>query len=159
MKRAIYFYFMVIATVGIFGPTHSWSSTSAVTAEQNQQIIREFVAAWSRLDADELVTYFTADGTYYNMPIAPVSGEENLREFIGNFLQSWDKTDWEILNIMAHGDVVFVERIDRTVVAGRQVDLPCVGVFEMENGKIKMWRDYFDMATFTNAVQPSQDAP
>jgi len=37
------------------------------------------------------------------MPIAPVSGEENLHEFIGNFLQSWDKTDWEILNIMAHG--------------------------------------------------------
>jgi len=49
------------------------------------------------------VTYFTAGGTYDNMPIAPVSGEENLREFIGNFLQSWDKTDWEILNIMAHG--------------------------------------------------------
>jgi len=26
----------------------------------------------------------------------------------------------------------------------------------MENGKIKMWRDYFDMATFTNAVQPTR---
>jgi len=63
MKRAVYCYFMAIVTIAIFGQTNSWSNTSAVTAEQNQQIIREFVAAWSRLDADELVTYFTAGGT------------------------------------------------------------------------------------------------
>ena len=30
-----------------------------------------------------------------------------------------------------------------------KVDLPCCGVFEMEDGKIRVWRDYFDMATFT----------
>ena len=33
------------------------------------------------------------------------------------------------------------------------VDLPCTGVFVMENGKIKIWRDYFDLATFQNAAQ------
>ena len=115
----------------------------------NEQIIRDFIGAWSRLDVDELVTYFAEDGTYYNMPIEPVSGHDNLRGFIGNFLASWEKTDWEILNILAEGDLVIAERVDRTVVAGREVDLPCVGVFEMENGKIKVWRDYFDMASFT----------
>lgn len=120
----------------------------------NERIIREFIAAWSRLDAAELVTYFTEDGTYYNMPIQPVTGRENLQGFIHNFLSAWEKTDWEILNIVADGDLVFAERVDRTVVAGRKVDLPCVGVFEMENGKIKMWRDYFDMATYTEGAQP-----
>lgn len=119
----------------------------------NEQVIREFIAAWSRLDAEELVTYFTEDGTYYNMPIQPVSGRENLQGFIHNFLQSWEQTEWEILNIVAQGDLVMAERMDRTVVAGRTVDLPCVGVFEMENGKIKVWRDYFDMATFTGGAQ------
>jgi limonene-1,2-epoxide hydrolase len=34
----------------------------------------------------------------------------------------------------------------------KAMDLPCTGVFEMENGKIKVWRDYFDMATFTTAM-------
>ncbi len=28
------------------------------------------------------------------------------------------------------------------------VDLPCTGVFELESGKIKVWRDYFDFATY-----------
>ncbi len=121
--------------------------------QSNEQIIRDFIAAWSRLEAQELVTYFAEDGTYYNMPTAPVSGHANLQAFIHGFLKSWDKTDWEIINILAQGDLVIAERMDRTVVAGRKVDLPCVGIFEMEDGKIKVWRDYFDLATFTGAVQ------
>ena len=28
----------------------------------------------------------------------------------------------------------------------------CCGVFEMEEGKIKVWRDYFDLATFSKAA-------
>ncbi len=36
----------------------------------NEQIVTEFINAWSRLDPDELVTYFTEDGTYHNMSIS-----------------------------------------------------------------------------------------
>ncbi len=50
---------------------------------------------------------------------------------------------------MGAGDVVIAEGLDRTEVGDIKVDLPCCGVFEMEGGKIKVWRDYFDMATFT----------
>ena len=32
------------------------------------------------------------------------------------------------------------------------VNLPCFGIFEIADGKIAEWRDYFDMATFTNAM-------
>ena len=121
---------------------------------ENERIVREFVAAWSRLDVDELVDYFAPDGTYYNMPSAPVTGHENLRNFIGGFIRTWEKTDWEIINLMADGDIVMVERMDRTVVGGRTVELPCFGLIEMENGKIKMWRDYFDLATYVDGITP-----
>lgn len=47
---------------------------------------------------------------------------------------------------MSKGNVVIAERLDRTVAMGKNVDLPCCGVFEMENGKIKVWRDYFEWA-------------
>ena len=118
----------------------------------NEQIIRDFIAAWSRLDVDELVSYFTPDGTYYNMPARPVSGHEDLKTFIGRFIAGWEKTDWEILNLLADGDIVMAERMDRTVAGGKPVDLPCFGIFEMRDGKIAVWRDYFDMATYTRAV-------
>ena len=118
----------------------------------NEKIVREFVAAWSNLNADELVAYFTEDGVYHNMPAQPVSGHDNLRSFISGFLRDWEKTDWEILNLLAGGDIVMVERIDRTVAAGKAVELPCFGIFKMKEGKITVWRDYFDMSTYINGL-------
>ena len=118
----------------------------------NEEIIRDFIDAWSRLSVKELVAYFSEDGIYHNMPAGPVAGHEALRTFIGAFVANWENTDWEIINLLAHGDIVVVERMDRTVAAGKPVDLPCCGVFEMKNGKIAVWRDYFDMATYIKAL-------
>ena len=114
----------------------------------NVQIIRGFVSAWSNLDAEELVSYFAEDGIYHNMPAQPVQGSENLKLFIGGFIAKWTNTTWELLNIEGSGNVVIAERLDKTEVGNIKIDLPCCGVFEMEDGKIKVWRDYFDMATF-----------
>lgn len=120
--------------------------------QNNETIIREFLAAWSRLDADKLVSYFTDDGIYHNMPIAPVQGQAALKAFISNFLRDWTETEWDVRVLISSGDTVVAERIDRTQIGERAVDLPCCGVFEMENGKIKVWRDYFDMATYTREI-------
>ena len=124
---------------------------SSIVSE-NEKIIREFIAAWSNLDAPELASYFTDDGVYHNMPSGAVQGRENIEQFIGGFIRPWESTDWEILNLVVDGDVVIVERLDKTVVAGNPVDLPCLGIFELENGKIKVWRDYFDLSTYTDAL-------
>ena len=124
--------------------------------KSNEEIVRDFIAAWSRLDADELVEFFTPDGTYHNMMNKPVSGRDNLRGFIGGFIKSWTATNWDILNIVAKGDVVIAERLDRTKVGDKDVDLPCCGVFEMSDGKIRIWRDYFDLATYTRAIVPAK---
>ena len=118
----------------------------------NEAIVRDFIAAWSRLNADELVEFFTPDGTYHNMMAKPVSGHDDLRRFIGGFIGRWSATSWEIVNLVGHGDLVIAERVDRTRLGDKQVELPCCGVFEMAGGKIKAWRDYFDLATYTRAV-------
>lgn len=118
----------------------------------NAAIIREFVAAWSRLDAAELAAYFAPDGIYHNMPASRVQGREAIQAFIAGFIKPWTATEWDLINIAASGDVVFTERLDRTRVGERTVDLPCCGVFEMQDGKIKVWRDYFDLQTYTKAL-------
>jgi limonene-1,2-epoxide hydrolase len=119
----------------------------------NVAIVREFIEAWSTLDPEKLAGYFTDDGTYYNMPTQPVSGRDNVQTFIAGFLATWTETQWDILNIMGEGGVVIAERLDRTRTSQGDVDLPCVGVFEMEDGRIKLWRDYFDLSTFVNAMK------
>jgi limonene-1,2-epoxide hydrolase len=121
-------------------------------SEENEDVIRRFVEAWSRLDAKELSSFFTVDGIYHNMPIAPIVGREKVEEFIVGFSSSWTETTWDLLNISSRGNIVFAERLDRTRSGDKSVDLPCVGVFELEDGKIKVWRDYFDFATYGNAM-------
>jgi limonene-1,2-epoxide hydrolase len=119
---------------------------------KNETVIREFIQAWSRLNPVELAGYFTDDGIYQNMPIEPVQGREKIEEFIRGFLSSWTETHWDIVNIISEGDLVVAERVDRTMVQEKSVELSCVGVFVLEEGKIKVWRDYFDLGTYMNAM-------
>jgi limonene-1,2-epoxide hydrolase len=128
------------------------SPIQSVDARENERIITEFIAAWSRLDPAELAGFFADDGVYHNMPSAPVQGRANVESLIRGFSADWTETTWDIVTIMSSGDVVIAERVDRTSAGGRSVDLPVVGVFEMEEGKIKVWRDYFDLATYTRAM-------
>jgi limonene-1,2-epoxide hydrolase len=118
----------------------------------NAEIIRDFVTAWSRLDPKELAGYFAEDGVYHNMPMGPVGGRDSVEQLIRGFIASWTETSWEIVSMAAEGDLVFVERLDRTAAGEKTVDLPCLGVFELEDGKIKVWRDYFDLGTYTRAL-------
>lgn len=118
----------------------------------NAEIVTKFIRTWSTLDVDRIVEFFAEDGVYYNMPIAPVSGKAALRPFIAAFLKDWTATEWEVLNIVESGNVVIAERVDRIKSGGKSIELPCCGVFELEGGKIKVWRDYFDMATYTRAM-------
>lgn len=81
-----------------------------------------------------------------------VQGQNNIQQFISGFIRPWESTDWEIVSLVADGDLVMVERLDKTVVAGSPVNLLCLEYFELENGKIKIWRDYFDLSTYTTAL-------
>ena len=119
----------------------------------NAQLVEDFCKAWSRLDPSELAAYFAEDGIYHNMPAGPVQGRADIEQFIRAFAGSWSKTDWEILHLLESGDLVIAERVDRTLAGDKSVDLPCTGVFEIRDGKIAVWRDYFDLATYTRAME------
>jgi limonene-1,2-epoxide hydrolase len=119
----------------------------------NERIVRDFIAAWSRLDPAELAAFFTDHGCYHNIPTAPVRGRDKVEQFIRGFTANWTATQWDIVSIAAVGDRVYAERLDRTRTKQGDVDLPCLGVFEMENGRIREWRDYFDLSTFMKAMQ------
>jgi limonene-1,2-epoxide hydrolase len=60
----------------------------------------------------------------------------------------------KILKSVHDGNVVFNERVDTIVMEnGKKVDIPVAGMFELnDSGKIKVWRDYFDLATFTKQM-------
>lgn len=113
-----------------------------------ETVVRDFCAAWSRRDIDELLGYFADDAVYHNMPLAPVSGKDGIREILNLFVPPTSRIEFEIRHVASRGPIVFTERVDRFTVEGRTVALPVAGVFEIRDGKIAAWRDYFDLATW-----------
>ena len=120
-------------------------------------IVREFCAAWTELDIDRICSFFTDDATYHNIPIAPVTGRDAIRATIEGFTQGAERVEFRIGAIAADGDTVMTERVDVFVLPGATVELPVMGTFELRGGKIAAWRDYFDLAQFTNQL-PSASA-
>ena len=57
-----------------------------------------------------------------------------------------------VINIAADGPVVMTERVDLFTLPGRSFELPVMGTFEVSDGKINAWRDYFDMNQFTSRM-------
>ena len=102
--------------------------------ESNEQVIRAFLAAWSRLDAHELAGYFTEDAVYHNMPTSAAVGREEVEARIARFIGGWTATRWDVMNVAVNGDVVMVERVDRTTAGAKQGDLPCTRVLVLRGG-------------------------
>lgn len=124
-------------------------------ARTPEQLVTEFCAAWSRHDADELVTYFAPDAVYHNMPSAPVTGREAIRASIARFAGSWREVEFRLLGIASSGPTVFTERLDVIRTATGAIDLPVAGVFEVQDDLITHWRDYFDLETFRKGLAPA----
>jgi limonene-1,2-epoxide hydrolase len=119
-----------------------------LSAQQQAETVSKFVAAFNRKDVDAIMAFFAEDAVYHNMPAQPVKGTAAIRRAIEGFLNPASKVDWEILRIAEAGTTVLTERVDRFVISGKEVVLPVMGTFELRDGKITAWRDYFDMATW-----------
>ena len=113
-----------------------------------ETIVREFCAAWDRRDVEALLTWFAPDATYHNMPLEPVRGHAAIREVLNVFVPPASSIHFEVLAVASRGNLVFTERVDHFTVAGKKVALPVAGVFEVRDGKIVAWRDYFDMGSY-----------
>ena len=116
---------------------------------RNLETVRSFISAFGRNDLDEIMSFFSADCVYHNMPIEPARGLEATRAMLEGFSSMARQVEW-ILHQIAEtpGGVVLTERTDRFEIGGRWVELPVMGSFELRGGKIAAWRDYFDLAQF-----------
>ena len=120
------------------------------------ELVRTFIKHIESKDLDSACALMTDDCEYDNVPMAKVFGVEAVKQVLGPFTAGCSEIDWVIVRQSSAGDmtsgVVLNERVDRFKMGDRWVELPLAGVFEVKNGKIALWRDYFDLATFQKAM-------
>ena len=113
----------------------------------NILLIRQFLEACVRADLDEFASYFCEDAIWWNSPWPPVSGRAAIRETLRIGASRMTALPWEINHIMADDNIVMTERVDHFQVGDNCVSMPCMGIFELRDGKIAAWRDYWDLRT------------
>jgi limonene-1,2-epoxide hydrolase len=100
----------------------------------------------------------STDFEYDNVPMGKAFGPQGLRDTLTGFFGMCTGIDWEIIRQTSTGSAqhgtVLNEREDRFEIHGRWVTLPVAGIFEIRDGLITLWRDYFDKATLLDAMTP-----
>lgn len=114
------------------------------------EIVNRFIAAIEAKDIDAAVALAADDISYENMPMAPIVGRAGLAATLGGFLSSAAGVEWRILSQWEIGRTIINERLDRFQIGDGWLELPIAGVFHVDaDDRITLWRDYFDMATYT----------
>ncbi len=124
----------------------------------NTQIVLDFIDAWNRMDMDAVIDALTDDIVYDNIPMERLEGKAVVEPALRHGMELTG-VDWEVLSIAENGNKVLTERIDNFLLPGDyKLVMPVMGTFEIENGKIRAWRDYFDLATLTSQMEKAQAA-
>ena len=117
--------------------------------------VNTFIAAIERRDLVAALALAASDIVYDNVPLASVQGADAVRATLGPFLSGATSVEFRLLRQAEQGNLVLNERLDRFELGGRWIEIAVAGVFEINpDGKIGLWRDYFDRGQFEAAMAP-----
>lgn len=109
-----------------------------------EEIVRAEIAAWGRNDVDEVMSHFAQDAAFDIGPSYPrLKGRDAIHKMMKAFFDRGTCVDLEIRHLAVDGNVVMMERHDHWIVDGKQTSWPVMGAYQVQDGKITAWREYF----------------
>lgn len=113
--------------------------------------VTAFLEALEHLDVDAALALADQEMVYQNVPLPPARGtaavEKQLR-FLEKYCSGFEA---RIHHMGVDGAFVLTERTDILKVRSWSAEFWVCGTFEVRDGRIVLWRDYFDWMTFLAA--------
>ena len=117
------------------------------------ETVTAFIQAIERIDVDAAVAMLAEDVSYENVPMQPIAGRDGVRAALNSFLGAATEVDWPVSSQLQSGNRVANERVDRFKIGDGWLEMPVAGFFDVDDdGLITLWRDYFDLATYTDQM-------
>jgi limonene-1,2-epoxide hydrolase len=124
-----------------------------MTMTASGDVVTAFIAAIEAKDLDTAMALVTDDVSYENVPMSPIVGREAVRAALEGFLAMAAAVDWQVSRQMVSDNAVANERLDRFQIGDGWLEMPVAGFFEVtDDGQISLWRDYFDLPTYTTQL-------
>lgn len=108
-------------------------------------VVKDLCAAIGRKDRVTVERLLDDSVVYHNIGSPPAIGKEATLAAVQFQLDMFDPIEFRLTNIAADGDTVLTERIDFITANGVTAPVPVMGTFDVRDGQIVAWRDYFDM--------------
>jgi limonene-1,2-epoxide hydrolase len=113
------------------------------------ELVTALVRACEARDLDRVCSLVTDDIEYDNVPMGKVYGPDGVRKVLSaGVTQEATDIEWRILEQIEQGDIVMNERVDCFLVNDTWIEIPIAALFKVRDGKICLWRDYFDLDTY-----------
>jgi len=141
----------------------------------NIDAAKAYIAAWNARDPDAVVATLTSEGTYEDPGTGGPIGGDALKGYIGGLLAAFPDLSFELASIADAGpSTVAFQWIMRGTNSGslnglpptnKPIEVPGADFCEVENGKLKSVRGYFDGGAVPRqigldiVVQPSEIGP
>jgi limonene-1,2-epoxide hydrolase len=134
------------------------SAAAADTDAQKFATVRQMIEAWNTRNWQQVYDLFAADGVLQSMMLSePTVGREAIKQRIGALAKDISKIELRIRHIGVADGVVFIERVDDFIYRGHHGAVPVVGVVEVEQGRVKAWREYYDRNQMLEAMGLKED--
>ena len=118
------------------------------------EIITAYIRAIETRDMANATPFLTEDTIFDNFPLKPPGkitiGATAIGQRLQRLLSRCEKVEWEVVRQIEQGDTVFNERVDRfwfksgMFPKSNLLEWPVCTRWELEGGKIKLWRDYYE---------------
>ncbi len=119
----------------------------------NEQVVIDFFHAFDKLDLEEALSCLTEDCVHDDKPVGRHEGTAAIREFFAPQMEQLESFRAELKDTVSVGNMVMNERVDWIgLKGGKKAELPVMAAFEIKGGKIAVWRDYYDMASFQKQI-------
>ncbi len=117
------------------------------------ETVTEFLRRVTAGDLDGACELVTDDVEYDNVPMGKNHGPDEMKAFLAPMIHDLDEVEWTVHRQAATGAVVMNERTDTFRAQGTEMAIPVCGVFELTtDGRISLWRDYFDLAAANEGI-------
>lgn len=142
------FLLVLLLSTGLLGCVDK----SAQQDAERLAVANDMIDAWNKMDWERAYGLFAEDGVLHSVMREPVVGREVIRTRLSALFVGLERIELQISNIGVVRDVVMFERVDDFDYNGKHARIPVVGVMEISDGKVDVWREYYDKTSLMAAL-------
>lgn len=134
------------------GMTRRYAEIDSATTSDTATVVRRFLAAIDAGDGEMMTELLHPDLVYTNVSLPSVRGGERVAKLFASAMRRGLRADIRVHRLAVDGDEALTERTDVLKIGGVHVAFWVCGVFRVRDGRIVLWRDYFDWMDFSRGI-------